>query len=118
MKACYRKSILAEKVVILFYINLASRRHMEHIYIEFTVSAPSIELGPPTPSLASECAPLEPKVVRLSPAGELVGGPNSDDRRKILALCLFCETCFLSQLRLKHLGDDRKQCPEYITSNY
>jgi hypothetical protein len=59
-------------------------------------------------------SPPEPKEEILSPAGEGVGGPNSNYRRKILALCLFCETCFLSQLRLKHLGGDRKQCPEYI----
>ncbi len=47
-----------------------------------TVSVPSSELGPPPTSL--------PQAIH-SPAGEGVGGPNSDDWRKSMALCLLCD---------------------------
>jgi hypothetical protein len=54
----------------------------------------------PTLSLKSECAPPPGTKggggVEHSPAGEGLGrgagGPNSDDWRKSLALCLLCET--------------------------
>ncbi len=51
----------------------------------------SSELGPPTPSPASVCVPPGHKGQGTqSPAGEVVGGPNSDDWIKSLALCLLC----------------------------
>jgi hypothetical protein len=47
------------------------------------VSVPSSELGPPAPYPASECVPpLGQKGRTHSPAGEGVGGPNSDDLKK------------------------------------
>jgi hypothetical protein len=57
-----------------------------------TVYVPSLELGPPTPSLASECAALPGTKggvghTRLQVRG--CGSPNSDDWRKSLALCLY-----------------------------
>jgi hypothetical protein len=56
------------------------------------VSVPSSELGPPSPT--SEC--VSPPGTKgggtHSPAGEGEGGPNSDDRRKSLALSLLCES--------------------------
>jgi hypothetical protein len=48
----------------------------------------------PTPSLASECAPI-PGTKRWgahSPVQVGVGSPNSDDWRKSLAFCLLCGT--------------------------
>ncbi len=56
------------------------------------MSVPSSELGQPTPSPASECVPPGIKEgcnTRLR-EGEGVGGPNSDDWRESLALCLLC----------------------------
>ncbi len=54
------------------------------------MSVPSFELGPPIPSPARECVPPESKGAQHSPAGEGVGGPNSDIWRESLALCLLC----------------------------
>ncbi len=51
----------------------------------------SSELGPPTPSQASECVSLlRPKgrEEQHSHAGEGVGGPNSDDWKESLALVI------------------------------
>jgi hypothetical protein len=46
----------------------------------------------PIPSPTSESVlPLEPKGGGHSPAFDGVGGPNSDDWRESLALCLLCE---------------------------
>ncbi len=50
------------------------------LYLEYHSGCPSFELGPPTPSPASECTP--------SLAGEGAVGPNSDDRRESLIPCL------------------------------
>ncbi len=55
------------------------------------VSVPSFELGPPTPSTASECVPPGTKVGGQHwSAGKGMGGPNSDDWRESLALCVLC----------------------------
>jgi hypothetical protein len=82
-----------------------------------TAYVPSSELGLPTPSLASECAPPlpEPKGVgkglAYSPAGEGGGDPNSDDRRKGLALCLLFD---LNCVRRNHLNYLGQKCTKYI----
>jgi hypothetical protein len=54
------------------------------------VSVPSSDLGPPTPSpLVSVSPPLDQKgEEQYSLAGEGVGGPNSDDWKESLALCI------------------------------
>jgi hypothetical protein len=59
------------------------------------VSLPSLELGPPTPSLPTEF--VSPPGHggggvggQNSLAGEGVGGPNLDDRPESLALCILC----------------------------
>ncbi len=58
------------------------------------MSAPRPNWDPHTPSPASECVPPEESRggEAHSPAGERVGegGPNPDDWRKSLALCLIC----------------------------
>ena len=55
------------------------------------MSVPSFELGPHTPSPASECVPPGTKVGGQHwPAGKGMGGPNSDDGRESLARCLLC----------------------------
>ncbi len=45
------------------------------------LSVQSSELGPATPSPASECCfpPLDPRGETHSPAGERCGGPSSDE---------------------------------------
>jgi hypothetical protein len=58
------------------------------------VSVPSSELGPHPFSCRRVCPPFpEPKGGTHSPAGEGVGGLNSDDLRKSLVLCLL-SGCF------------------------
>jgi hypothetical protein len=80
-----------------------------YIPIEYHNVCPIVP-GPPTPSPASECVhPPESKDKGThSPAGEVVGGPNSDDWRKSLVLCLLCGftelkflSCLLAELNEK-----------------
>ncbi len=57
------------------------------------MSVPSSELGPPTPSLASECGStprtkVEGRQTRL-PGGGCWGGPNSDEGTETLVLYVF-----------------------------
>ncbi len=62
-----------------------------HIHLEFHSVCPLVGIGTPNPSHTSECVPPEPKGGGAhSPAGEGWGGPNSEDWRKSLALCLLC----------------------------
>ncbi len=68
--------------------------HQVHIPIEHSVCR-LVRIGTPapTPSLARECAPPPPQLkgeATHSPAVDGVGGPNSDDWRKSLGLCLPC----------------------------
>ncbi len=55
------------------------------------MSVPLPELGPPTPSSASECPPQKQREGGPTlDCREGVGGPNFDDWRKSLALRLLC----------------------------
>ncbi len=75
------------------YNSLDLPNHKVHIYLEYQSVCPLVRIGtlhPPLPP-ASESLPPEPK------EGEHTrlrvrrwGGPNSDDWRKSLALCLLC----------------------------
>jgi hypothetical protein len=88
--------IMNKRVVILFY----KIKPQVHVGGEF----PSCELGPPTPSAASECVPPpEPKGeggehTRLRVRGCMGGGPNWEDWRKSLELCLLCGMDVFSDL--------------------
>jgi hypothetical protein len=68
--------------------------HKVHIYLEYIPQcvSPRWNWDSPTPSAASKCdlPPGTKGGEAHSPAGEVVGSPNSDDLRKILALCLLC----------------------------
>ncbi len=63
-------------------------------YLEYHSVCPLVEIGTPPPlSRKRVChPPPEPKGGggTHAPAGEGMGGPNSDDWRKSLALCLVC----------------------------
>ncbi len=58
------------------------------IYLECHIVCPLVRIGTPIPSPASECVPPGTKGGTHSSAGEGVGGPNSDDWRTSLALCI------------------------------
>jgi hypothetical protein len=70
--------------------NREGRDHKVHIYLEYQVSVLSSELGHPTPSPASEYVPPGTKERTHSPAGDGVGGPNSDDWKKPSTLSTLC----------------------------
>jgi hypothetical protein len=69
---------------------LDGHKHKVHIYLEYHSVCSLVRIGTtPTPSPAGECAPH-----RNQKGGDTlgeVGGPNSDDWRKSLALYLLCE---------------------------
>jgi hypothetical protein len=71
-----------------FFAEIASK------VVTYFVKIESIEMGPRTPSPASDCVsnPLEPRREQHTLAGEGVGGPNSDDWIEILSLCIVCGT--------------------------
>ncbi len=54
------------------------------------MSVPSLELGPPTPSESGLTLGTKGGGDTHSPACEGVRGPNSDDWRESLVLCLLC----------------------------
>ncbi len=67
---------------------MVTEPHIHTLYTQSaTMSVPLSELGPHPPFRKRVC-PAEPKGGTHSPRG--VGGPNSDDWRKNLALCLLC----------------------------
>jgi hypothetical protein len=68
-------------------------------YLEYHSVCPLVRIGTPsTPSPASECArPPGTKGGTYSAAGEAVGGPNSDDWRKGLVICLLCVLHYLKE---------------------
>ncbi len=87
---------------------------IKHINTESnTVSVPTLSLGPPTPSPASECVPPPPQPkegehTRLRVRGW--GSPNSDDWRKSLALYLsvgihytYRSTVYMSSVTVEEL---------------
>jgi hypothetical protein len=77
--------------------NVNHKMHKVHIYTEYHSVCPSSELGLSHPfSRHGECAP-PPELkggggIRLWARGR--GSPNSDDRRKSLALCLLCDEMY------------------------
>jgi len=83
---------ILRQLVAKYPMLLEARYYMQkvHIYLEYHSISALVRIGTPTPSPASECVP-PPRVGTHSSAGECVGGPNSDDWRKSLLLCLPCE---------------------------
>jgi hypothetical protein len=72
-------------------------RHKVHIYLEYHSFCPSLELGPPPPSTASECDSPRAQIgggggytVHTCQRVRGLGSPNSDDWRESLVLCLLC----------------------------
>jgi hypothetical protein len=68
-------------------------------YLEYHSVCPFVRIGTPsTPSPASESArPPGTKWGTYSAAGEGLGGPNSDDWRKGLVICLLCVLYYLKE---------------------
>jgi hypothetical protein len=58
------------------------------VYLEYHSVRPLVRVGTPTPSPASECVPLGSRNQRGGHTRQR--SPNSDERRKSLALCLLC----------------------------
>ena len=61
--------------------------HKVHIYKEYHSVCPLVGIGTLPPPLSPASVPLPPE-----PKGGGHTSPNSDDRRKSLALCLLCDT--------------------------
>jgi hypothetical protein len=98
---CWKKTLFCNNILESLSYVLAVHYKVQYVQMKSTtLYVPSSELGLPNPSLASECAPPSPqnrgRGGAHSPAGEGLGesqcvlGPNSDDGRKSLALCLLC----------------------------
>ncbi len=73
------------------------------LYLEYHSVCPFVRIGSAHPPPASECVPpFNLRGGQHSPAGEGMGGPNSDDWRESLALCLLydfscCSNAFFDQ---------------------
>ncbi len=79
MDKIQKPHLIGLKLKFFLFVGNYIERRGHVVYIEYQSVVPSSELGPPTPSTASECAsPLDPGG-QHSLADEGVCGPNSDE---------------------------------------